>query len=104
MHWTHAFEADSEGEIKIAVRTDQASVELLFADNGKGIAKEHLDKIFDPFFTTKRSHGGTGLGLNIVYNLIVKQFGGTIVVDSELGKGAQFTIRFPQVAPQQELV
>ena len=101
---THAFDADSEGEIRIAVRTDQASVELLFADNGKGIAKEHLDKIFDPFFTTKRSHGGTGLGLNIVYNLIVKQFGGTIVVDSELGKGAQFTVRFPQVAPQQELV
>jgi two-component system NtrC family sensor kinase len=101
---THAFDNMNEGEIAIKVEVSQGWVILQFADNGKGIVKEHLDKIFDPFFTTKRSHGGTGLGLNIVYNLVVKQFGGTIVVDSELGKGAQFTVRFPQVAPKQELV
>ncbi len=101
---THAFDNMNEGEITINVEVNQGWVNLQFADNGKGIVKEHLDKIFDPFFTTKRSHGGTGLGLNIVYNLVVKQFGGTIVVDSELGKGAQFTVRFPQVAPKQEPV
>lgn len=101
---THAFDQVSDGEITIHVQANQGWITLVFADNGKGIVKEHLDKIFDPFFTTKRSHGGTGLGLNIVYNLVVKQFGGTIVVESELGKGAQFTVRFPQVAPKQELV
>lgn len=100
----HAFEAEDEGEISISVKVSEGWVKLLFADNGKGILQEHLDKIFDPFFTTKRSHGGTGLGLNIVYNLVVKQFGGSIVVDSALGQGARFTIRFPAVAPQQEPV
>lgn len=100
----HAFDEQDEGLIEIHVSIEPSWVELRFTDSGKGIPKENLNKIFDPFFTTKRSLGGTGLGLNIVYNLVVKQFGGTIVVDSELGKGAQFTVRFPPVAPQQELV
>jgi hypothetical protein len=48
----------------------------------KASPAEHLEKIFDPFFTTQRGRGGTGLGLNIVYNLIAKRFGGTISVES----------------------
>ncbi len=65
-------------------------------DNGCGMSKEILPKIFDPFFSTKQkgTSKGTGLGLSITYN-IVKNAGGTIKVQSEEAKGAQFTILLP---------
>ena len=93
----HAFEADTPGTIEISARMDGELVELHVSDNGKGIAPEVLDRIFDPFFTTRRGQGGTGLGLNIVYNLIAKQFVGTIAVASTLGQGTHFTLRIPRV-------
>jgi two-component system cell cycle sensor histidine kinase/response regulator CckA len=67
-------------------------------DTGSGIAPEIIDKIFDPFYTTKDIGKGTGLGLSTVYG-IVKQTGGFIYVDSELGKGTIFRIFLPRYIP-----
>jgi two-component system NtrC family sensor kinase len=96
----HAFAADGKGGIHVAAQQNGEWVELSFADDGKGIGEAYIDKIFDPFFTTQRGQGGTGLGLNIVFNLVVKLLVGTISVASTLGQGTKFTIRFPRVTPK----
>ncbi|OEU67751.1 MAG: hypothetical protein BA863_12830 [Desulfovibrio sp. S3730MH75] len=82
------------GEISVSTRSDNGFVEIKISDTGSGIPKENLPKIFDPFFTTKRVGKGTGLGLNVAYN-IIKKHKGTIDVESEVGKGTAFTIRIP---------
>ncbi len=64
------------------------------SDNGVGIPDEKQQRIFEPFFSTKELQGGTGLGLTIA-NRIVRQYGGTITLESSVGKGSAFTIRFP---------
>ncbi|MBJ7389729.1 MAG: response regulator, partial [Sphingomonadaceae bacterium] len=69
-------------------------VQLSVEDSGVGIPKENLSKIFEPFFTTKEMGKGTGLGLSTVYG-IVKQSGGFIFADSQLGNGTRFDIFLP---------
>jgi len=78
----------------ISTRVLDGRVEIKIGDTGSGIPKENLSKIFDPFFTTKDVGKGTGLGLNMAYN-IIKKHNGTIDVESEVGKETIFTIRFP---------
>jgi len=88
----HAIE--KHGEIGIVTRALDGQVEIEISDTGVGIPKQNLPKIFDPFFTTKKVGKGTGLGLNMAYN-IIKKHKGTIDVESEVGKGTIFTIRIP---------
>jgi signal transduction histidine kinase len=96
----HAFGPDQGGRIEVRARLRGEMVEMEVADNGAGIPPEVIDRIFDPFFTTRRGQGGTGLGLNIVYNLIVKQFNGSISARSTVGQGTEFRLRIPRVTPQ----
>jgi signal transduction histidine kinase len=74
-------------------------IEILFSDTGSGISNENLEKIFDPFFTTKETGHGVGLGLAISYG-IIKEHGGTVSVESEVGKGTTFIVRLPITVAQ----
>ncbi len=85
---------EDKGEIRITTRAENGYVEIRISDTGKGIPPDELPKIFDPFFTTKEVGKGTGLGLNMAYNIIQKHKG-TIDVESEVGKGTTFIIRIP---------
>ena len=58
-----------------------------------------LKRIFDPFFTTKLGQGGSGLGMNIVYNIVSEVLGGSIEVESNPGQGTRITLQLPRVAP-----
>ncbi|MEW6236869.1 MAG: ATP-binding protein [Candidatus Omnitrophota bacterium] len=83
-----------KGHIWIDIRSEENSIIVTIRDDGKGIAPEHLSKIFDPFFTTQPIGGGTGLGLSLSQG-IIEQHGGTLSVESELGKGSAFTVSLP---------
>jgi two-component system NtrC family sensor kinase len=85
---------DKKGDIFIKTWSEDSSVHIEISDTGCGIPKKNLSKIFDPFFTTKDVGKGTGLGMNIAYNIIQKH-NGTIEVSSEVGKGTSFTITLP---------
>ncbi|NUB09760.1 response regulator [Azospirillum sp. Vi22] len=83
------------GPITIAVeRTDDLGITITVADTGCGIDPAVIDRIFEPFFTTKEPGAGTGLGLALVYSTVARA-GGDVEVDTELGRGTVFTLRFP---------
>ena len=95
----HAFDGEGRGTVTITARFfDVDNLEMVVRDNGKGIAPANLGRIFDPFFTTRLGQGGSGLGLNIVYNLVKDVLGGDIAVRSYLGRGTTFTIVLPRSA------
>ncbi len=84
------------GHVQLKTRVIEGYVVISIQDDGYGIEQENLDKIFDPFFTTKEVGVGTGLGLSISYG-IIKDHGGTITVNSEIGQGTTFEIRLPAI-------
>jgi signal transduction histidine kinase len=92
----HAIDEGAAQDNRIAIRTwsDADHVLAEVTDTGCGIPGEHLDDIFEPFFTTKGPERGTGLGLAVTHR-IVSNFGGDIYVESTVGKGTRFLIRFP---------
>ena len=83
----------------VRVRTWEADgrVHLEVSDTGSGIDPRIQHRLFEPFVTTKEIGRGTGLGLSICKN-IVESHGGSITVDSEVGKGARFTVALPAAA------
>jgi len=91
----HGFEEQMSGAIVIDVKKSGSNVLIIYSDTGKGIHKENLKRIFDPFFTTRRGSGGSGLGLNIVYNLVTQTLGGQISCTSTVGEGTWFELEFP---------
>lgn len=99
----HAFEGREHAAMHICARElDDDQVELVFSDDGVGMPPKILHQVFDPFFTTKMGQGGSGLGMNIVYNIVTGMLGGSIVIDSTPNLGTTVTIRFPRVAPRRD--
>ncbi|MCK4466513.1 MAG: HAMP domain-containing histidine kinase, partial [Bacteroidales bacterium] len=94
----HGFKKEKmKGVIDILVKQEDKQLQIEYKDNGMGIPEEILPKIFDPFFTTDQSKG-TGLGLNIVYNLVTQKLKGSIKCDSGPNKGVLFRIILPYSA------
>ncbi|MFN8256171.1 MAG: tetratricopeptide repeat protein [Bacteroidales bacterium] len=93
---------ENEGEISISTQTDDKNLKITVKDTGSGISEENLARIFDPFFTTKEPGKGTGLGLSITYK-IIESHGGTIEIESKLGKGTKAIIKFPLASGTNEL-
>ncbi|MGD9158623.1 MAG: PAS domain S-box protein [Desulfobacteraceae bacterium] len=85
---------NNEGEIRIKTSLSNENIEINISDTGTGILKEDIPKVFDPFFTTKEVGKGTGLGLNLAYN-IIKKHNGEIKAISKEGHGTTFIITLP---------
>jgi hypothetical protein len=85
---------EAGGTLAVHAWSEAGFVRIDVADNGQGIALEHLERIYDPFFTTKGARKGTGLGLSVSYG-IVREHGGSIEVESRLGAGTRFRVEFP---------
>jgi signal transduction histidine kinase len=92
----HAYDPEESGTISITISYEAGIITLIYADDGKGMEPEVQKKIFEPFFTTRRGTGGTGLGMHIVYNLVVFKMKGTVECASQLGNGTVFTIKLPE--------
>jgi GAF domain-containing protein len=89
-----------EPVLSASTRSRGDSVEIRIRDNGTGIPEELREKVFNPFFTTKPAGEGTGLGLSMSHDIIVKQHGGRIDVDSVPGEFTEFVITLPRKAAQ----
>ena len=90
--------AGYEPTVVAATRNLGDSIEILIRDNGTGIPPEAKEKMFDPFFTTKPAGEGTGLGLSLSYDIIVKQHAGSIEVETQPGEFTEFRIVLPRTA------
>ncbi|MBC8391994.1 MAG: GHKL domain-containing protein, partial [Deltaproteobacteria bacterium] len=86
---------DEMGTIRIITYQEDDYAVCEISDNGSGISQENVSKIFDPFFTTKPVGEGTGLGLNVSYDIIVNKHKGKLSVESEVGQGTTFIIKIP---------
>jgi len=93
----HGFKNLEQGIITIDVKKNKKTIIIIFKDDGVGINKQNLEKIFDPFFTTNREDGGTGLGMNIVYNIITNKLKGSITKNSKPNEGVVFEITLPLI-------
>ncbi len=101
----HGFENSREGKMSLCFSHSDGYLTLIYKDNGSGIDDDVKNKIFEPFVTTKRGQGGSGLGLNIVFNLIDAKLGGTIkCLDSEQGVCFQVKVPIHQVEDKRSVI
>ncbi len=87
--------ADYRPEVSVSTASENRQVVIKVKDNGTGIPDSIKEKIMQPFFTTKPTGEGTGLGLSLTYDMVVKGHGGSIQVNSKVGEGSEFIISLP---------
>jgi signal transduction histidine kinase len=98
----HGLEGRDTGHVTVRLaHRNSRTVTVEVSDDGRGMAAEVVSRAFEPFFTTKRGQGGSGLGLNIVHNLVTGVLGGRIDIRSTPGQGSTFSLEFPTVTPVQ---
>jgi signal transduction histidine kinase len=78
---------------------DAEQIEIVFEDDGVGIAETNLPRVFEAFYTTKLGQGGSGLGMHIAQSLVKKVLGGTLRIESQIGQGTRFILIMPRIAP-----
>jgi two-component system NtrC family sensor kinase len=87
--------ADYKPEVTVSTAMEKSDLVIKIKDNGNGIPDAIKDKIMQPFFTTKPTGEGTGLGLSLSYDIVVKGHGGSITVDTKEGEFTEFIITLP---------
>ncbi len=96
----HGFDGCPQGHMRLVVQDrGEGRVRITYSDDGVGMAAGTLRRVFDPFFTTKLGQGGSGLGMNIVYNIVRGVLGGHIHIESSPGVGTTITLDLPCCAP-----
>nr|WP_295776927.1 ATP-binding protein [Rhodoferax sp.] len=96
----HGFEGRARGQMHVRAEASGADhMVLQFSDDGIGMSEDTRNRVFDPFFTTKLGQGGSGLGMNIVYNIVHEVLGGSIEIASSPDAGTLITVRIPVRAP-----
>ena len=91
----HAFNTSKIKRLHISYSGTKDSLKIVIKDSGCGIESDKINRIFDPFYTTNRAKGGSGLGMNIVYNLVTQKLNGNIFVKDKQENGALFIIECP---------
>lgn len=92
----HGFDDSTRpGQIRLHNRLHKKTLELIYEDDGEGMGPETQKRMFDPFFTTRRASGGSGLGMNIVFNLVTGKLNGKIRLDSPPYEGCRLIITIP---------
>ena len=92
---TNSVLPEYEPTVTVSTKKLNDKIEIRVKDNGVGIPQKVVDKIFQPFFTTKPTGQGTGLGLSLAYDIVTKEHGGELKVESKEGEGAEFVIKLP---------
>ncbi|NOH98066.1 ATP-binding protein [Vibrio sp. 99-70-13A1] len=98
----HAFSEKQDAQIELNFHEEGDCIIFIYRDNGCGVDSALHQKIFEPFFTSKRGQGGSGLGLNLVFNLVHQKLSGQLSFESELGDGVTFTFSLPRDLPMND--
>lgn len=91
----HGFKEKTSGTIQVVCTKLKNELVMRFIDDGSGIKAEDQERIFEPFFTTNRESGNSGLGMNIVYNLVTQKLGGVVDLKSQVGEFTEFVLSIP---------